>query len=52
MREISKNNMVFISEQEAPNDFIPIWEKPIKRILDANKNNIFTKTEKLFMYKF
>lgn len=50
MRYISKNNAVFISEQTAPDDFIPIWEKELKRILDCNKSNQFDVTEKLFIY--
>jgi len=51
MRKISKTNKVFISEQEAPDDFKCIWQKDFKRMLDVNKDNIFTKTEKLFTYK-
>ena len=51
MREISKDNKVFISEQNAPNDFECIWEKPFTRTLDVNKNNQFQVTEKLFTYK-
>lgn len=50
MRYISKNNTVFISEQIAPSDFIPIWEKELKRKLDCNKSNQFDATEKLFVY--
>lgn len=49
MRELSQNHLVFISEQEAPIDFIPIWEKAVIRTL--NKNNQFKKTEKLFVHK-
>ena len=48
MRKISKKNKVFISEQNAPNDFMCIWEKPFARTLDVNKNNQFQVTEKLF----
>ena len=51
MREISKNHLVFISEQNAPDDFIPIWEKQLTRTLDVNKNNQFKATEKLFVHK-
>ena len=50
MREISKDHMVFISEQNAPSDFISIWEKPFTRTLDVNKNNQFKVTEKLFIH--
>ena len=51
MRVISKNNKVFISEQTAPNDFECVWEKEFTRTLDANKDNQFKVTEKLFTYK-
>lgn len=51
MRQISKNNKVFISEQNAPDDFIPIWSKEIKRHIDVNLDNRFKVTEKLFVYK-
>lgn len=50
MRKLSRNNLVFISELNAPNDFIPIWEKPFKRVLDVNKDNIFDSQEKLFIH--
>lgn len=50
MREISRDNLVFISEQNAPDDFKCVWEKPIKRTLDRNKNNQFVVTEKLFVH--
>jgi DNA adenine methylase len=48
MRKLSKNNIVFISEIHAPDDFESIWEKSFKRVLDKNKDNIFTSVEKLF----
>ena len=51
MRIISVNNKVFISEQQAPEDFIPIWEKEIKRHIDLNLDNRFKVSEKLFVYK-
>lgn len=51
MREISQNHIVFISEQNAPDDFIPIWERQLTRTLDVNKNNQFKATEKLFVHK-
>lgn len=50
MRKISKNHMAFISEQNAPSDFISIYEKPFTRTLDVNKNNQFKVTEKLFIH--
>jgi len=51
MREISKDNIVFISEQQAPNDFECIWSKEFTRTLDVNKNNQPKKIERLFMLK-
>ena len=51
MRKISKEHIVFISEQTAPDDFISIWEKPFTRTLDRNKDNQFKVVEKLFTYK-
>lgn len=51
MREISKDNQVFISELTAPDDFECIWEKPFTRTLDRNKENQFKVTEKLFTYR-
>lgn len=51
MREISKNQVVYISEQKAPEDFVSIWEKPFTRTLDVNKKNQFKVVEKLFVYK-
>lgn len=50
MRELSKEHLVFISEQQAPDDFISIWEKPFTRTLDVNKENQFQVTEKLFIH--
>lgn len=51
MRKISRNHLVFISEQNAPEDFISIWEKIFTRTLDVNKNNQFKVSEKLFIHK-
>lgn len=51
MREISKDNQVYISEQTAPDDFECIWKKPFTRTLDRNKDNQFKVTEKLFTYR-
>lgn len=51
MRTISKKHIVFISEQNAPSDFVAIWSKPFTRTLDVNKDNQFKVTEKLFVYK-
>lgn len=49
MRELSKTNIVLISEQNAPNDFECIWEHEITRSL--NTTNKKKSTEKLFKYK-
>ena len=51
MRQIGKDNQVFISELEAPDDFVCVWERPFTRTLDRNKNNQFKVVEKLFTYK-
>ena len=49
VREISKDNYVFISEQSAPDDFEPIWTLEVKRT--TNKENNFKATEHLFKLK-
>ena len=49
VREISKKNWVFISEQTAPDDFEVIWEQQVKRT--AGKDNTFKAVEKLFRLK-
>ena len=51
IRQISKNNKVFVSEQTAPDDFVPVWEKEIKRHIDVNIYKRFKVTEKLYIYK-
>lgn len=48
MRRWSKNNLVFVSEYEAPDDFICIWEK--KRNVKCTKTDTH-RTEKLFVHK-
>ena len=48
VRELSANNYVYISEQQAPDDFEVIWEQEIKRT--TNKENNFRAVEKLFRY--
>lgn len=50
-RNVSKDHLIFISEQTAPDDFVVIWEKPFTRTLDVNKDNQFKVTEKLFIHK-
>ena len=51
MREISKDHLVFISEQTAPSVFVEIWSKPFTRTIDVNKNNQIKATEKLFIHE-
>ena len=51
MRELSKEHIVLISEQTAPNDFEVVWEQELRRMLDVNKENNFKVTEKLFKWK-
>ena len=48
MREWSRENVVFISELQAPDDFIVVWEKEVDRSMKAKEH--FRATEKLFMY--
>lgn len=49
IRELSKSNMVFVSELNAPEDFSVVWEKEFTRNLDASV--VFKSTEKLFVHK-
>lgn len=49
VRELSKENYVFVSEQVAPDDFEIVWEMEAKRT--NGKDNNFKATEKLFRYK-
>jgi DNA adenine methylase len=47
VRKASKNNFVFVSEYNAPNDFKCIWQKSLTTTLDKNSRKI--DTEKLFI---
>ena len=49
VRKISKNNYVFISEQNAPEDFKILWQQEVKRT--TNKTNDFKAVEKLFTWE-
>lgn len=49
MRNWSKDNIVLISEQTAPDDFECIWEKEVSRSVRAIDKS--KATEKLFIYK-
>jgi len=51
IRKISEDHLVYISELKAPDDFVSIWQKDVRRILDVNKDNQFKSTEKLFVHK-
>lgn len=48
VRELSKDNYVFISEQVAPEDFSVIWEQEARRT--NGKDNNFKAVERLFVY--
>lgn len=50
-RELSKNNIVLTSEQEAPGDFICIWQKEFVRKLDNVNQNRKIVYEKLFIHE-
>lgn len=49
MREWSKNNIVIISEEHAPEDFSCIWEQEVSRSIKATDKSV--STEKLFIHK-
>lgn len=51
MRKWSKNNDVYISEYETPNDFECVLEIPTKTDIRNNKNQLDKRLEKLFRYK-
>jgi DNA adenine methylase len=48
IRELSKENFVFVSEQTAPEDFKAIWTQEVKRT--TNKENNFKAVEHLYIY--
>ena len=50
MRLLSQRHLVYISEQTAPEDFVPIWQKQIRRELCRDKQKLFTVTEKLYVH--
>lgn len=49
VRGMSKNNIVVVSELQAPNDFECVWEQPVLRTQNAKKREV--SIEKLFMIK-
>lgn len=48
IRNLSKNNHVFVSEYQAPKDFTIVWEKQLSKMFPAQKKD--TPTEKLFVF--
>jgi len=50
VRDLSKNNLVFVSEYEAPDDFITIWSKEVKTEIRGGSNARLDRVEKLFIY--
>lgn len=50
MRKISEKNTVFISELQAPDDFVCVWQKEILRTLNGNSKRPKS-VEKLFVHK-
>ena len=51
MRLWSKDNCVFISEENAPSDFQVVFKRIKRRTLDKNKAHTFNRYEKIFVYK-
>jgi DNA adenine methylase len=51
MREWSKNNDVYISEYEAPDDFESVLDMPTKTNIRDKTDNVCCRMEKLFKYK-
>lgn len=51
MREWSKDNMVVISEYNAPDDFVEVWRKETKTDIRNRKNEKEDRIEKLFVHK-
>lgn len=49
VRDMSKNNIVIVSEQQAPDDFKCIWQQDIIRSIDNTKR--VNSVEKLFVYE-
>ena len=49
MRKLSEDNIVIVSEQNAPDDFECIWEQEVSRSIKATDKS--KATEKLFKYK-
>lgn len=49
IRNLSKDNIVLVSEETAPEDFTVVWEKTVLRSINASaKSNSVEKLFKLF----
>lgn len=51
MREWSKDNQVYISEYNAPDDFISVLDMPTRTNIRDKSGNVIETCEKLFTYK-
>lgn len=49
-RKLSDSNIVLISEQTAPKDFMEIWSQDVKRQINTSDDK-FTVSEKLYIYE-
>jgi DNA adenine methylase len=50
-RELSTDNLVFVSEYQAPEDFIEVWQKDVKLVMKkADGSRDIERTEKLFTF--
>lgn len=52
VRKISKNNIVLVSEYNAPNDFDCIWSKEVKTLISSQVDKRKKDVERLFIYKY
>lgn len=50
VREKSWNNIVYVSEQNAPDDFVCVWEHKVLRTIKVSADKSYA-TEKLFVYR-
>lgn len=48
-RDMSKKHTIFVSEYEAPNDFLCVWSKEVTNSMNTTKT--YKPTEKLFIYE-
>ncbi|WP_299831723.1 DNA adenine methylase [uncultured Metabacillus sp.] len=51
VREWSKENMVVVSEYNAPEDFVEVWSKDVKTDIRNKDNKKEQRIEKLFLHK-